>query len=103
MIRITLRIIGFWLLALAFVALVLDGARTVTSGALVITPLGETWFDLSPGSLNLMQAVIQRNLHPYIWDPVVQWILLSPTWLITGLIALLLLALGKKRRGIVEV
>ncbi|MEP0521702.1 MAG: hypothetical protein ABJO09_19305 [Hyphomicrobiales bacterium] len=102
MIRFIFRILGFWLFAGAFVALVLDGARSITSGDLIITPMGSTWFSLNSGSLNLAQAVIQRNVHPYAWDPVMISILEAPTWLVVGVIALLFIAIGKKRRGVVE-
>ncbi|MCR9237853.1 MAG: hypothetical protein NXI17_14390 [Alphaproteobacteria bacterium] len=102
MIRFIFRILGFWLFAGAFVALVLDGARSITSGDLIITPMGSTWFALHSDSLNLAQAVIQRNVHPYVWDPVMISILAAPTWLVIGVISLLFIAIGKKRRGVVE-
>lgn len=102
MIRFIFRILGFWLFAGAFVALVLDGARSITSGDLIVTPMGSTWFELHRDSLNLAQAVIQRNVHPYVWDPVMISILAAPTWLVIGVISLLFIAIGKKRRGVVE-
>lgn len=102
MIRFIFRILGFWLFAGAFVALVLDGARSITSGALIVTPAGTTWYQLHSGSLNLAQAVIQRNVHPYLWDPVMISILQAPTWLVVGIIALLFILIGKKRRSVVE-
>lgn len=102
MIRFIFRILGFWLFAGAFVALVLDGARSITSGDLIVTPMGSTWFALHPDSLNLAQAVIQRNVHPYMWDPVMISILAAPTWLVIGVISLLFIAIGKKRRGVIE-
>lgn len=102
MIRFIFRILGFWLFAGAFVALVLDGARSITSGDLINTPMGTTWASLNRDSLSQLQAGIQRNVHPYIWDPIMQNILLSPTWLVVGVIALFFIVIGKKRRGVVE-
>jgi hypothetical protein len=40
--------------------------------------LGEIWFALSPGSLNLLQAVTQRYLWPPLWDPGMTWLLVQP-------------------------
>jgi len=102
MIRFIFRILGFWLFAGAFVALVLDGARSITSGDLIVTAMGSTWSDLHVSSLQMAQAGIQRNVHPYLWDPVMIYILAAPTWLVIGIIALLFIAIGKKRRGVVE-
>lgn len=102
MIRFIFRILGFWLFAGAFVALVLDGARSITSGDLIITPMGITWSAVHIGSLNQSQAFIQRGVHPYLWDPVMISILAAPTWLVIGVISLLFIAIGKKRRGVVE-
>ncbi len=102
MIRFLFRIIGFWLFAAAFVALVIDGARSVTSGALIITSMGEAWFNTHSESLNIAQAAIQRNVLPYLWDPIIVWILQGPSWVVVGVIALIFLTIGKKRRSVVE-
>ncbi len=60
--------------------------------------LGQLWFDLHPGSLELLQPAIQRHVHPALWDWVVQPLLLGyafPTLLILGLFLLFLF----RRRG----
>ena len=33
--------------------------------------LGQLWYNLSPSSLNLVQAVVQRYIHPFLWDPII--------------------------------
>lgn len=38
------------------------------SGAWPRYPIGQIWFDLSAPSLNATQAVIQRYLHPALWE-----------------------------------
>ncbi|MCT4655467.1 MAG: hypothetical protein N4A65_06635 [Cohaesibacter sp.] len=96
--RFLLTLAGLWTCALALLALVLDGVRSIAADAVIIKSLGETWFQLDNASLNLAQAVIQRNLHPLIWDPAMQWLLTLPAWLIAGLVGLLLIFLGRKRR-----
>ena len=50
--------------------------------------LGEVWFAIHPGSLNLSQAVTQRYLSPEIWDPYVIWVLGQPATVIFGALAL---------------
>ncbi|WP_319412124.1 hypothetical protein [uncultured Cohaesibacter sp.] len=97
-IRFIFSFVGLWICALALLALVLDGVRSIAANAIVMKSLGETWFEISRESLNLAQAVIQRNMHPLIWDPLIQWILMAPAWLVVGLIGLLFVYLGRKRR-----
>ncbi|WP_162916262.1 hypothetical protein [Cohaesibacter haloalkalitolerans] len=97
-IRFVFSFIGLWICALALLALVLDGVRSIAANRIVMKPLGETWFEMHRESLNLAQAVIQRNVHPLIWDPVVQWILMMPAWLFAAIIGLLFVYLGRKRR-----
>lgn len=90
--------IGLWTCALALLALVLDGVRSIAANEIVMKSLGATWFELDTASLNLVQAVIQRNIHPLLWDPVLQWVLTLPAWLVAAVIGLLFLYLGRKRR-----
>lgn len=55
--------------------------------------LGEIWYMLAPGSLNLAQAVTQRYLLPELWDPVIVWILQWPAGAIFSLVGLVVLIL----------
>lgn len=94
-----------WLLALPFRALgylcvlvafgfgIADVWLTVDRDEVVITNLGEIWYAISPETLNLAQAGIQRGLHPAIWDPGVRLFLLLPGllgFLIIGTLILLI-------------
>lgn len=54
------------------------------SGRYSAVTLGQIWFALDVGSLNLVQAVIQRFLHPGLWDPVIVWALRWPLWSLLG-------------------
>ena len=61
---------------------------SVANESLRVTVLGEIWYKLSPGPLNLAQALIQRYIHPKLWDPVIQTVLLwwaAPMFLIPGI------------------
>jgi hypothetical protein len=59
---------------------------------------GELWYRLSPGTLNLTQAVTQRYVLPELWDSVLLTVLLWPACLVLGIPGLVLLALGSLRR-----
>ena len=98
MLRFVLRVLGLWLVAGAVVMAVLDGARSIAGGAVSVTPLGELWFRVHPFSLNLSQAVIERNLLPAIWDPGIVTVLLAPAALVFLVLGLLLVLVGRRRR-----
>lgn len=102
MIAGTLRLIGFWLLAAAIVALVIDGTRTIAAGALVWTPLAKTWLQLHAGSLTALQAMMEKNAHPLLWNPGMTTILQMPTVVVLAILAFLFLWAGRPRRDILE-
>lgn len=91
------RATGLILLVASFVALIADGVRSVAAERLVVTPLGATWYALDPSSLGLAQAVVQRYVAAFVWDPVIQTVLLWPTFAVGGVFALILMALGRRR------
>ena len=92
------RVIGLFLLAIALVAAVVDISKSIGASEIVITQLGATWVSLSITSIQAAQGAIQGYIHPLIWDPGIQWILLWPTWLVAGILAFLFLLLGRRRR-----
>ena len=96
-IRIVGRILGWLLLALALLAAGADAVGSLRAGAWQPMALGQVWYNLDRGSLNLMQAVIQRRLHPAIWDPGIMVVLQWPAWLVALIPALPLLLLGRRR------
>ena len=98
MVSFVFRVIGLWLVAVGVVAAAIDGTKTIAASKLMLTPLGYHWFQLAPQSLNGAQAGIQRNVSPLLWDPVIQSILLLPTWLVAGLLGALFVWLGSRRR-----
>jgi hypothetical protein len=95
---LVLRLLGY-LLALAGLGfLIVDGARTIAAGELVLTAFGETWFRLDPASLNGAQALVQRYVHPYLWDPIIQAVLLWPTFAVALGLSLIFVIIGRPRR-----
>ncbi len=92
------RIAG-WLITL--VAVLILGAELVgfvRTGAYKIISGGELWYDIQRSSLNILQAVIQRYLHPTIWDPVLTAVLRAPAWLPLGIVGMGTSWLFRKRR-----
>jgi hypothetical protein len=96
MLRFLFRFIGLWLLAGAFVALVIDGTRSITAGRMVIMPAIEAWLAIHPASLEWMKAWIERDISPRLWDPALLYILYSPLWAVLGVLGLILVLLGRR-------
>lgn len=93
-----MRLLGVLLIAGAVIAAAIDGTKSIAASKLVMTPLGLQWFEFSPDTLNAAQAGIQRNVSPWLWDPVIQNLLLLPTWLVAGLLGALFVWIGSHRR-----
>lgn len=94
MFRLLARFLGFLIFAAALVAMVHDGARSIAASKLVITSLGEMWFSFSAPTLNLTQAVIERTISPYLWDPVALSVLKAPAFVVFMVVALIFGFLG---------
>ncbi|MDQ0511977.1 hypothetical protein [Ancylobacter amanitiformis] len=97
MIRFLLRFIGMWVLAGGFVALVLDGVRSIAASQVVMTPLGVAWLVTSEESLGHVQAFISEKLSPRVWDVIAPPLLQAPLFLVLGVIGAGLLVLGWRR------
>lgn len=98
MLRLMFRFLALMLLAAAFAALVIDGARSLSDSTLVLTPLGQTLFNLFPSKFPLLQPAVERHVAPFLWDPALVTLLLAPTWVVAGLAGALLMRLTRRRR-----
>src|SRR5262245_19046087 len=96
-----LRIFGVWLLLLAMVAAVIDATKSLAGGgAWVVTPMGEQWRALSPETLADVKSWIETSVSPVLLDPVMTTILHAPTWVVFGILGVLLYWLGEKRKPV---
>ena len=102
MIAFLARFLGLWMIAGALVALVVDGTKTIAASSLTTTPLGYSWYSISPASLIRAQEFVQQQVETYVghwlWDPIVQWILMAPTWAVIGAMGVWLVYIGRRRR-----
>ena len=96
--KFVLRLAGYLLLACTVVAFVADGSRSIAQSKLVVLPLGQFWSEFSPETLSLFEEVVQHNVSPFLWDPVLQTLLTWPIWAVLGPFGLILLWLGAHRR-----
>ena len=97
---VVLRVIGWLLIVAALLALGWDIFFWIHDGHMAFTPAGAAWYRVSPGSLNLTQAVIERHIWKTLWNPLILTVLLQPLCLVLGIPGLLLafIARARKRR-----
>jgi len=95
MLRFLSRFVGYWLVAAALVAAVIDGAKSIAASAFVTTTMAETWATLSalgtPG-----EAAAPAAPLPWPLDLALAWLLAAPTAGILALLGFLFLAAGRK-------
>ncbi|MGO8799661.1 MAG: hypothetical protein ACLQE9_12270 [Roseiarcus sp.] len=91
MIRLVVRILAFALLAGAFAACVIDGARWIATDQWKFTPIGETLYWAFPNKFLLVQNFIERH------NPLALNVLWAPTWAVLGVIGVGLFYLVRRR------
>ena len=95
------RFVGLWFVAGALAAVTIDAARSIAASAFTLTPFGATLHALAPATLLAAQTFVQQRIEPHVggwvWDPLIQSVLLLPTWIVLGAIGFLLTYLGRGR------
>jgi hypothetical protein len=91
------RLIGWIVLLAGLSVLVRDGLVWIDTAHWAPIALGQLWFDISPSSLNLVQAVVQRYIHPFLWDPIIVSVLLCWASAVFIALGLLILVLSGRR------
>lgn len=99
MLRLLFKSLGLLALVMAVITAVLDLTRSIANSNLTITALGEEWVNFSIASLQNFQVGVERHLGlPWLWENVIQFILLQPSWLVFSVLALIFLWVGRKRK-----
>lgn len=93
------RIVGWSLVIAALAALAYDAVGWARGAGFVLHAAGELWYAVHPETLNMLQAGIQRNVWPFLWDPVIVTILLWPAVLVLGVPGALLVWAFRRRNG----
>ncbi|WP_377844493.1 hypothetical protein [Bosea sp. UC22_33] len=95
-VRFLLRLIGYLSVAAGFVALVIDGARSIANAGLRFTPVSEVLIAVIQERYQLIQPAIERNLHPWLWDPLLLSLMRAPAAAAALLLGFALLWLGRR-------
>jgi hypothetical protein len=96
MLRTLARWTGYATLALAMTLGVIDGTRSISVSGLDVTPLGAAALWLFPKQFPLIAPAVSRNLHPFVWDPVLVSAFLVPAAIVFFAVGALLVFLGRQ-------
>lgn len=96
MIRFLFRFIGFWLLAGGFVALIVDGTRSIAASAVVFTSAGDAWYAIAPANLERVEAAGKADM-PLLWNHAVAPLISLPAFLLLVVLGVVLMTLGRVR------
>ena len=98
MIRGFFRLIGLLLLAIGFIFLIYDGARTIADQRVRLTRLGEFWNDVDQASQQSVRESVEASA-PVVWRLALRPVLDQPAWVVLGLSGIaLMLAFRPPRR-----
>ena len=101
MIRFLLRFIGLICLAAAFILVIYDGTKSIAGNRLFITSLRTLWELINAGSLQKLKPLIEPYAGGLLWDPVMVSMLAAPAWSLLGLVGILLLLFGRKKKPLI--
>ncbi len=97
MIKGVVRLIGFLMVAAGFAFAVVDGATSIAANALHYTVLRETLAAALPRQFPGLEALVTRNVHPLLWDPVLMTVFRVPTAIALVVLGMTVLFLVRPR------
>ena len=91
------RFFGLLAMAAAFVAVILDGTRSIAAGAVLAAPLSVTLGAIDPGLVGHWEAALRAGALAWLWPPIAL-VLTAPTAIVLAVTGLVLLIVGRPRR-----
>jgi hypothetical protein len=95
--RFLLRFASLVSLVVATIAGTIDSIQSVAASAVVITPVGDAWQDVSPATLEKLQSAVSFYIHPRLYTEGVGWVLSQPTFAVFLAISLVLWMLAYRK------
>jgi hypothetical protein len=101
MIRFLFRFVGVLCLAGAFILVVYDGTKSIAGNNLYITSVRALWELINAASLAQLKPAIQGYANGMLWDPLTVGFLAAPSWGVLGIIGILLVLIGRKKKPLI--
>jgi len=94
--RFLARALGLFLAAGTFVAVVVDGTRSIADNQFVYLSIRGFWKWFAAASLERAQGWVEASLSPFVWAHIAAPVLDLPFACLLALLAALLLWLGRR-------
>ncbi len=101
MIRFVFRFIGLWFLAAGFIFLIYDGMKSIADQTIYITKAGDVWIAINQASYQKAGPALSGYGLGVLWDPAILRVLDQPTWLVLGVIGIVLILLGRRKKPLI--
>jgi hypothetical protein len=101
MIRFFFRFLGLIFLAAAFILVVYDGTKSIAANNFYFTSVRVLWELINASSLTQVQPLIARYAGGVLWDPVMVNLLQAPSWAVLGVIGIVFLLLGRRKKPLI--
>jgi hypothetical protein len=101
MIRFLFRFVGLICLAAGFILLIYDGTKSIAGNAIFLTSVRALWELINAGSLARLEPMIRPYAGGLLWDPVMVGLLAAPSWGVLGVLGILFLVLGRKKKPLI--
>jgi hypothetical protein len=66
-----------------------------------LTDVRTLWELVNPGSLAKLRPAIEPYAGGFLWDPVTVGFLSAPSWAVLGVVGILFLLLGRKKKPLI--
>lgn len=96
--RLILRLLGTWLVAIALILGVMDGTKSLAANELVFTSFAEAWTWVHVDSLATVRSFLESRLFGPMLETVADAVFSAPAWLVLVVPGLLLAWMGRSRR-----
>ncbi|HXZ21660.1 MAG TPA: hypothetical protein VEH78_02720 [Pseudolabrys sp.] len=101
MIRFFLRFIGLICLAAGFILVIYDGTKSIAGNKIFLTSVRMLWELINAASLAKLEPMIRPYAGGLLWDPLTVAILAAPSWSVLGVLGILFLLLGRKKKPLI--
>ena len=101
MIRFLFRFLGLICLAAAFILVIYDGMKSIAGNHLFLTSVRTLWDLINAASLAKLKPLIAPYAGGVLWDPGMVTFLTAPSWAVLGVVGIICLLLGRKKKPLI--
>jgi hypothetical protein len=101
MIRFLFRFLGLICLAAAFILVIYDGMKSIAGNHLFLTSVRALWELINAASLAKLKPLIAPYAGGVLWDPGMVTFLTAPSWAVLGVVGIICLLLGRKKKPLI--